>query len=84
MEVSILPEDFDPNYQRILSQSPSPRSLFEELIGQEALITQFESYALIVKGMRLDNVDPRPHIPFTYVFTGPLGTGKTTTARKTG
>ncbi|EHK99805.1 putative protein cfxQ like protein [Glarea lozoyensis 74030] len=81
---TLEPQDFDKNYHRILTRGASPAHLFANTIGQEAIAAQFESYAQIVSGMRLHNIDPRPHIPFTYIFSGPPGTGKTTTARKIG
>ncbi|KAL4906198.1 hypothetical protein BDW74DRAFT_167359 [Aspergillus multicolor] len=39
------------------------------------------SYKQIATGMRLANLDYKPHIPFAFIFKGPPGTGKTSTAR---
>ncbi|RYP62375.1 hypothetical protein DL770_009601 [Monosporascus sp. CRB-9-2] len=78
------PGDFDANYDRALRTRENCKSLFNDLIGHEHIIAQFEGYQQIVAGMRLRGIDPRPYIPFAFVFKGPPGTGKTTTARKVG
>ena len=83
-EIAIEPEDFDPEWDRLTRAVTNTRALFQDFIGYEEIISKFESYQYMVQGMRLRNVDPRPYIPFTYVFKGPPGTGKTTTARKVG
>ncbi|CAG8956431.1 hypothetical protein HYFRA_00003815 [Hymenoscyphus fraxineus] len=78
------PQDFDVNYQRLLSKGSDCREIFNNWVGQEEIIARFEQYQKMVEGMRMKNIDPRQHIPFAYVFKGPPGTGKTTTARKIG
>ncbi|KAI3585447.1 hypothetical protein IWW34DRAFT_801302 [Fusarium oxysporum f. sp. albedinis] len=41
-------------------------------------------YQKMANGMRRYGLDPKPHIPWAFVFKGPPGTGKTSTARKVG
>ncbi|GAP90247.1 putative nfx1-type zinc finger-containing protein 1 protein [Rosellinia necatrix] len=73
--------DFDPEWNRGASASERCKELFEGLIGFEGIIDKFQGFQKTAANMRLNNKDPRESIPFTYVFKGPPGTGKTHTAR---
>ncbi|KAI3030392.1 O-methyltransferase family protein [Aspergillus niger] len=73
--------DFDPEYDRAFRNSKACESLLSSMIGMDSIISLFRNYQKVAAGMRLQGVDPRPYIPFAYVFKGPPGTGKTTTAR---
>ncbi|PYI08800.1 P-loop containing nucleoside triphosphate hydrolase protein [Aspergillus sclerotiicarbonarius CBS 121057] len=77
----IEPADFDPEYDRAFKRSKACESLFSTMIGIDHIITLFQDYRQMAAGMRLREIDPRPFIPFAYVFKGPPGTGKTTKAR---
>jgi SpoVK/Ycf46/Vps4 family AAA+-type ATPase len=83
-DVPLEPEDFDPNWDRHTKAVANTRTLFKDFVGYEEIISKFESYQYMAQGMRLRGIDPRPYIPFTYIFKGPPGTGKTSTARKVG
>lgn len=74
-------EDFDPEWNRGVNASGKCKELFEGLIGFEGIIDKFRGFQKTAANMRLNNKDPRESIPFTYVFKGPPGTGKTHTAR---
>ncbi|KAK7414950.1 hypothetical protein QQX98_006275 [Neonectria punicea] len=74
-------QDFDPEWNRGTNASTRCSSLFEGLIGFEAIIDELQDYQRIAANMRLHGKDPRRRIPFTFVFRGPPGTGKTHTAR---
>ncbi|KAH8667124.1 P-loop containing nucleoside triphosphate hydrolase protein [Ilyonectria robusta] len=77
-------EDFDPEWNRGAGASKRCESLFEGLIGFEAIISELQDYQRIAANMRLHGKDPRRRIPFTFVFRGASGTGKTHTARIVG
>ncbi|UKZ79626.1 hypothetical protein TrVFT333_007386 [Trichoderma virens FT-333] len=81
MDIVLQPEDFDPKYNRGATAAERCRALFDGLIGFEDTIQRFETYQRIAENLRLNNKDPRSIIPFTYIFKGPPGTGKTHTAR---
>ncbi|OPB46176.1 hypothetical protein A0O28_0062970 [Trichoderma guizhouense] len=82
--ITLEPEDFDPNYNRGSTAAERCRALFDGLIGFEETIQLFTSYQRTAENLRRKNKNPRDTIPFTFVFKGPPGTGKTHTARIVG
>ncbi|KAK0666600.1 P-loop containing nucleoside triphosphate hydrolase protein [Cercophora samala] len=81
--IVLQPADFDPHWERETGVAGCA-DLFQGFVGFEDIIEQLQGYQEVVSGMRIHGQDPRPHIPFTFVFKGPPGTGKTSTARKLG
>lgn len=83
-QILLEPQDFDPEYHRGLRVSEYCSSLFNDLVGFQDIIAAFEGYQKMSANMRRHDLDPREAIPFSFVFKGPPGTGKTTTARALG
>ncbi|RYC61801.1 hypothetical protein CHU98_g4418 [Xylaria longipes] len=81
-EITFLPQDFDEDHDRTSGAGLSCRDLFSDIVGCEKLIGQLEKYQRIAQNMKRHGKDPRTQIPFTFLFKGPPGTGKTTVARK--
>ncbi|KAI5868688.1 P-loop containing nucleoside triphosphate hydrolase protein [Durotheca rogersii] len=79
-----LPEDIDPNFDRSERATTDIRMLFQGVIGCDEIAEQLEGYQQVVKNMKAMDMEPRSQIPFGFLFRGPPGTGKTTTARKMG
>lgn len=82
--IELQPQDFDPEYDRGLRADKNFRSLFKDLVGFQDIIGTFEGYQRMTANMKQHGLDPRQEIPFSFVFKGPPGTGKTTTARALG
>ncbi|KAB8232587.1 P-loop containing nucleoside triphosphate hydrolase protein [Aspergillus alliaceus] len=81
---TFLPEDFDEDYDRGQHAEGNVTKLFQGTVGCDKIIAQMEEYCRIVHGMRVLDLDPRTQAPFNFLFRGPPGTGKPTTARKIG
>ncbi|KAF7546720.1 hypothetical protein G7Z17_g8238 [Cylindrodendrum hubeiense] len=74
--------DFDEEFDRAEKGGTDIRKLFEGEVGRDKLIALLEGYQKRVKDAKILDMDPE--IPFNFLFRGPPGTGKTTTARKMG
>ncbi|KAL9637354.1 MAG: hypothetical protein Q9164_002237 [Protoblastenia rupestris] len=81
-EVVFVPQDFDENYNRGSQAETGCRELFADIVGCDKLISQLGKYQAIARNMNARGLDPRDQIPFSFIFKGPPGTGKTTVARK--
>lgn len=69
--------DFDPDFDRASRADQARHGLFKDFVGFEKITERFRRYQKMADGMRRYSIDPRPHIPWAFVFKGPPGTGKT-------
>ncbi|KAK4694124.1 stage V sporulation protein K, partial [Lecanoromycetidae sp. Uapishka_2] len=83
-DIVFEPQDFDPDFDRGANASANLHKLFEGVVGCEDVIAKLSGYQQIAKSMKARGVEPRGMIPTNFLFKGPPGTGKTTTARKLG
>jgi len=70
-------EDFDKDYDRISCADCNRDALFDEFVGFDKITKQFQEFQQMANGMRRMGVDPRSYMPWSFVFKGPPGTGKT-------
>ncbi|GJC87141.1 NFX1-type zinc finger-containing protein 1 [Colletotrichum liriopes] len=76
--------DFDENFDRAERADTNVAKLFEGTTGCEKIIATLEGFQESVRSMKLLGMDPKETIPFNFLFRGPPGTGKTSTAKKMG
>ncbi|KAK4152576.1 helicase required for RNAi-mediated heterochromatin assembly 1 [Chaetomidium leptoderma] len=76
--------DFDENFDRAERAETNIRKLFDGTVGSEQIVSLLEGYQDTVRTMKGLDMDPKENIPFNFLFRGPPGTGKTTTAKKMG
>ncbi|KAG5948943.1 hypothetical protein E4U53_006081 [Claviceps sorghi] len=77
--------DFDEDYDRVQrSSETNVAELFAGTVGCQDVVRTLQGYQDTVRGMLSLGMDPKETIPFTFLFRGPPGTGKSTTARKMG
>ncbi|KAI1081768.1 P-loop containing nucleoside triphosphate hydrolase protein [Whalleya microplaca] len=81
---SLIPRDIDPEFDRGEQGTTNIHMLFKDVIGCEEVVQQLEGYQQVVQNMKAMDMDPCSQIPFGFLFRGPPGTGKTTTARRMG
>ncbi|KAI0597891.1 P-loop containing nucleoside triphosphate hydrolase protein [Biscogniauxia sp. FL1348] len=81
------PRDIDPDFDRGEHAATNIHMLFKGVVGCEEIVEQLEGYQQVVKnmkGMGSSDLEIRAQVPFNFLFRGPPGTGKTSTARKIG
>ena len=76
--------DFDPDFERGERATTNIAMLFRDVVGCDGIVAQLQGYQTMAANMKALDMDPREHLPFTFLFRGPPGTGKTTTARRLG
>lgn len=76
--------DFDENFDRAERADTDVAMLFRDTVGNEEVVKLLQELQADVKGMKHLGIDPKENIPFNFLFKGPPGTGKTTTAKKMG
>lgn len=77
-------QDFDEEFDRAERSETNLKKLFEGTVGCEQTVALLEGYQDTVRTLKSLDMDPKESIPFNFLFRGPPGTGKTTTARKMG
>lgn len=76
--------DFDKDFDRAERSDTNVAKLFEGTVGCELIMAKLEGFQNNVRSMKELGMDPKEGIPFNFLFRGPPGTGKTSTARKMG
>ncbi|KAI0067131.1 P-loop containing nucleoside triphosphate hydrolase protein [Artomyces pyxidatus] len=87
LDIVFEPQDFDADFDRDAHSADNLKELFKDVIGCEKVVEKLEEYqniARVMKAQGKELKDARGLIPTNFVFKGPPGTGKTTTARKMG
>lgn len=65
--------DFDPEYDRGERAATNLPQLFQDVVGCEDLIRQFQRYQTTAANMKALGMDPKEQIPFNFLFKGPPG-----------
>ncbi|KAH7026129.1 uncharacterized protein B0I36DRAFT_386457 [Microdochium trichocladiopsis] len=76
--------DFDKDFNRTEHAATNIRQLFQGTVGSDEIAARFEHIQRTVQAMKALDLDPKDIVPFNFIFKGPPGTGKTTTAKKVG
>ncbi|KAF9042770.1 P-loop containing nucleoside triphosphate hydrolase protein [Hymenopellis radicata] len=82
--MTLEPQDFDPDYDRASNASDNLDEMFKDVVGCENVVAKLRMYQKVALTKRNRGEDSNDLIPTNFVFKGPPGTGKTTTARKMG
>ncbi|EMR68231.1 putative stage v sporulation protein k protein [Eutypa lata UCREL1] len=74
--------DIDPEFDRVVQAGHDIDGLFSGTIGCDQIKETIKGYSKIATSSKETGIDVQ--VPMTFIFKGPPGTGKTTTARNIG
>ncbi|KAF3400512.1 Stage V sporulation protein K [Talaromyces pinophilus] len=80
----LVAQDFDADFDRGNRAMTRIREIFRDFVGANSIVEKLEKYQRITQNAAVLDINPRSLIPFNFLFKGPPGTGKTTTARRMG
>ncbi|KAK0188464.1 P-loop containing nucleoside triphosphate hydrolase protein [Armillaria mellea] len=84
VDTTFQPADFDPDFDRGSHADDNLDELFKDVVGCDGIVSKLRKYQKTASAGRRKGHDVCDLIPTSFVFKGPPGTGKTTTARKMG
>ncbi|KAK0501721.1 P-loop containing nucleoside triphosphate hydrolase protein [Armillaria luteobubalina] len=84
VDTTFEPADFDPDFDRGSHADDNLDELFKDVVGCDGIVSKLREYQKTASTGRRKGRNVRDLIPTCFVFKGPPGTGKTTTARKMG
>jgi len=65
--------DFDPDFDRGARGATDLPALFQDVVGCDDFINQFQGYQTTAATMKALAMDPREQLPFNFLFKGPPG-----------
>ncbi|KAF8958975.1 P-loop containing nucleoside triphosphate hydrolase protein [Flammula alnicola] len=78
------PVDFDPKFDRAHHAGDKLAELFKDVVGCDEIVKKLRTFQKTALSAARRGESVGDLVPTTFVFKGPPGTGKTTTARKMG
>ncbi|KAH9883303.1 P-loop containing nucleoside triphosphate hydrolase protein [Xylariomycetidae sp. FL2044] len=82
--VTLQPSDIDPDFERVTKAAHDVDELFKGVIGCDDIKKVIGNWPKLAQNARKFKLDVHDQVPMTLCFTGPPGTGKTTTAKNIG
>ncbi|KAI0444722.1 P-loop containing nucleoside triphosphate hydrolase protein [Xylaria telfairii] len=76
--------DIDPDYRRLTNASAIVDELFEGVVGCDEVQKEVRTWPTLILNTIKGGIDIDKIFPMSFAFTGPPGTGKTTTAKNMG
>ena len=72
-DIVFQPQNFDPDFGRSSNAAQDCRTLFEDVVGSEHLVSKLTGYIQSFVNAREIGMDPAIVLPFNFVFKGPPG-----------
>ncbi|KAJ8122175.1 hypothetical protein ONZ43_g1565 [Nemania bipapillata] len=82
--IHLEPADVNPDYRRLAKASIDVEELFKGVVGCEKVKETIKAWPTVIKNAKERNMDIYELFSMNFAFTGPPGTGKTTTAKNIG
>ncbi|KAK7750716.1 hypothetical protein SLS62_007416 [Diatrype stigma] len=82
--VKLDKSDIDPDFDRAMNAGRDIEALFKGVVGCDEIKEKIKGYSKMFKTAQEVGENLQERIPMTFIFKGPPGTGKTSTARNIG
>ncbi|KAI1125057.1 P-loop containing nucleoside triphosphate hydrolase protein [Nemania abortiva] len=82
--IYLVPADVDPDYQRLAKVGVDVEQLFKGVVGCDEVKERIRAWPALIQNAKKRDLNIHDLFSMNFTFTGPPGTGKTTTAKNIG